>query len=44
VLILAFIIGNYLGSVLAISLPDRLLRRLFGGVVFLLSLKMMLGK
>ncbi len=44
VLILAFIIGSYLGSAVAISLSDRLLRRLFGGVVFLLSLKMMFGK
>ncbi len=44
VLILAFFIGSYLGSDVAIALPDKLLRKIFGGLVFILSLKMMFGK
>ncbi|NIA09432.1 MAG: TSUP family transporter, partial [Nitrospiraceae bacterium] len=44
VLILAFFIGSYLGSETAMAIPDKLLRKIFGGVVFLLSLKMIFGK
>ena len=44
VLILAFFIGSYLGSDVAIALSDKLLRRIFGGLVFILSLKMIFGK
>jgi len=44
VLIIAFVIGGYFGSLLAVNLPDRLLRRIFGGLILLLSLKMIFGK
>jgi uncharacterized membrane protein YfcA len=44
VLIIAFIIGGFIGSEVAVNLPDRLLRKIFGGVVFILSLKMIFGK
>ncbi len=44
VLIIAFVLGGLLGSQVAIMLPDRLLRRIFGGVVLILALKMIFGK
>lgn len=44
ILALAFILGSYLGSLAAINLPDKLLRKVFGGFVFLVSLKMIFGK
>ncbi|NOY36529.1 MAG: sulfite exporter TauE/SafE family protein [Chlorobi bacterium] len=44
ILALAFILGGYLGSLLAVHLPDRLLRKIFGFLVLLASLKMIFGK
>ncbi len=44
VLIIAFVLGGVLGSQVAIMLPDRLLRKIFGGVVLILALKMIFGK
>ncbi|MCD6200251.1 MAG: sulfite exporter TauE/SafE family protein [Bacteroidales bacterium] len=44
ILALAFFIGGYLGSATAIALPDRLLRKIFGGLIFVVSLKMIFGK
>ncbi|HHJ10926.1 MAG TPA: sulfite exporter TauE/SafE family protein [Bacteroidetes bacterium] len=43
-LVLAFFIGGYLGSATAIALPDKLLRKIFGGMIFIASLKMIFGK
>jgi uncharacterized protein len=44
ILAVAFVVGGYLGSKLAIHLPDRILRKIFGGLVLLASLKMIFGK
>lgn len=44
ILIAAFLLGSYLGSLLAVNLPDALLRKLFGGFMLLVSLKMIIGK
>jgi hypothetical protein len=44
VLALAFLIGSYLGSLMSINLPDKILKKLFGFTIFLLSLKLILGK
>ncbi|MEK7389676.1 MAG: sulfite exporter TauE/SafE family protein [Elusimicrobiota bacterium] len=38
-----FILGGYFGSQIAVALPKEILRRMFGGVLFVLSLKMLLG-
>lgn len=40
----SFLIGSFLGSKVAISMDMQSLRRVFGVVIFLLSLKMMIGK
>lgn len=39
-----FIAGSYFGSKIAISVDALTLKRIFGAVIFLLSLKMMYGK
>ncbi len=39
-----FIIGGYLGSKLAISINQTLLKKIFGGVLLLVALKMIFGK
>ena len=44
VLIIAFVVGGLIGSQVAILLPDRILRKIFGGVVLVLALKMIFGK
>ncbi len=43
-IVLAFIIGSYFGSLLSINLPDKILRKVFGIGVFLISLKMIFGR
>lgn len=44
VIVLAFIIGSYFGSLLSINLPEKFLRKIFGIGVFLISLRMIFGK
>ncbi len=44
VIAVTFIIGGYLGSKLAISINQALLKKIFGGVLLLVALKMILGK
>jgi uncharacterized membrane protein YfcA len=39
-----FVIGGYLGSKLAISLDEKLLKRIFGVVLVILGLRMVLTK
>ena len=39
-----FIIGSYFGSKLSISIDQVMLRKVFGVIIFLLSLKMIFGK
>ncbi len=41
---LAFIIGAYLGSSVALNLPVNILKRIFGGVLALVATYMILGK
>jgi uncharacterized membrane protein YfcA len=43
-LAIAFIAGSYFGSKLAITIPQGLMKKIFGGVLFLMSLKMLLSK
>ncbi len=44
IIVLAFVIGSYFGSLLSINLPDKILRKVFGIGVFLISLKMIFGR
>ncbi|MFL1897330.1 sulfite exporter TauE/SafE family protein [Aquimarina sp. 2-A2] len=44
VIALTFVIGGYLGSKLAISINQLLLKKIFGGILLLVSLKMILNK
>jgi len=44
VLALTFVIGAYVGSLVSINIPDRLLRKFFGLLLFLVAMKMILSK
>ncbi|TYP71692.1 hypothetical protein BD809_108102 [Aquimarina intermedia] len=44
VIALTFVIGGYLGSKLAISINQLLLKKIFGGILLLVSLKMIFNK
>ena len=44
VLSLTFVVGAYLGSHISINIPDKILRRLFGGLMILIALKMIFSK
>ena len=44
IIAVTFIIGGYLGSKLAISINQQLLKKIFGGVLLLVAIKMILGK
>jgi len=44
IIAVTFIIGGYLGSKLAISINQTLLKKIFGGVLFIVALKMIFGK
>lgn len=42
ILILAFIIGSYFGSVFSIHMPAQLLKKIFGGLMLIVGLRMIL--
>ena len=44
IIAITFIIGGYLGSKLAISINQMLLKKIFGGVLLIVALKMILGR
>lgn len=44
VIAVTFMIGGYLGSKLAISINQALLKKIFGGVLLLVAVKMIFGK
>lgn len=44
ILIVAFVLGSYLGSEISIHLPDKMLRKVFGVFVLLVSLKLIFSK
>lgn len=39
-----FVIGGFLGSKLAVNLSQNTLRRIFGGILLVTSIKLLLGK
>jgi len=44
VLILAFVVGSYFGSLLSIHLPDKILKKIFGLLMLVAGLKMIMSK
>lgn len=44
ILSLTFVVGAYLGSQVSINIPDRLLRKLFGVLMFIIAIKMIFSK
>jgi hypothetical protein len=41
---ITFFAGSFLGSKIAINIDQTLMKRIFGGIIFLISLKMLFGK
>lgn len=39
-----FVVGSYLGAKIAISLDQDMLKKIFGVIIFLISLRMIFGK
>jgi hypothetical protein len=39
-----FIIGGYLGSKLAVNIDQKILKKIFGGIMLLVAFKMIFGK
>jgi uncharacterized membrane protein YfcA len=44
VLLITFVIGSYFGSKLALQLPGKLLKQIFGAFLLLVALKMIFSK
>jgi len=44
ILIVAFILGSYLGSVISVHLPAKVLKKVFGIFLLLISIKMIFNK
>jgi len=44
ILIITFIAGSYLGSLLSINLPDKILKKVFGVLMIMAAIKMIFGK
>lgn len=44
VIALTFVLGGYLGSKFALQIDQALLKKIFGGILLLVALKMILGK
>jgi uncharacterized protein len=44
ILIIAFVLGGYIGSVISIHLPAKTLKKIFGVFLLLISIKMIIDK
>lgn len=44
ILIITFIAGSYIGSILSINLPEKALKKIFGVLMLVAAFKMMFGK
>lgn len=44
IIVIAFVVGSYFGSLLSISMSGRLLRVIFGVITLLMSLKLIFSK
>ncbi|MFH1005598.1 MAG: sulfite exporter TauE/SafE family protein [Bacteroidota bacterium] len=44
IMAIPFIIGSYLGSKISINIDQQMMKKIFGVIIFLVSLKMIFGK
>jgi len=44
ILALMFFVGTYFGSMISISLPEKILRKLFGGLLLVVAIKLIFWK
>lgn len=44
ILVVAFVLGSYLGSEISVHLPEKILKKIFGIFLLLVSLKMIFNK
>ncbi len=44
VLAIMFVIGTYFGSMISFSIPDKILKKIFGGLMLLIALKIIFSK
>ena len=44
IMAVTFIIGSYLGSILSLNLPEKIMRKTFGVFIFAVSLKLIFGR
>lgn len=44
ILAVMFVIGTYFGSMISFSLPEKILRKMFGGLLLLVALKIIFSK
>ena len=44
VLAIMFVVGTYFGSMLSFSMPEKLLRKIFGGLLLVVALKIIFWK
>lgn len=44
ILIVAFLLGSYLGSLIAVTLPERTMQKIFACLLIVVGAKMLIGK
>jgi uncharacterized membrane protein YfcA len=44
ILVISFFIGSYFGSLMAVNIPAKVLKKVFAGFILLVSVKMLLDK
>jgi uncharacterized membrane protein YfcA len=44
VLVIAFILGAYLGSILAINIPERIMQKIFAVLLLLIGIKILISR
>lgn len=44
ILCLAFVLGGYLGSLVSINIPEKILKKIFGFFMLFIAIKMIVGK
>jgi hypothetical protein len=44
ILAVMFVVGTYFGSMISFSIPDKILRKMFGGLLMLVALKIIFSK
>ncbi len=44
IILFAFLVGGYFGSLLSVNLPDKVLKKVFGILILLIGIKMVFSK